>query len=1227
MQVDGSTETAIPSETGTTYTPVAADVGKTIKVQASFKDDEDNAEGPLTSDATAAVVAAAPCDALWCATMTVGAVPGEVGFSDNYGTLTPSREFIYDGATVRVSRIYYEAAFGELYMDFDGSLAGSDYTLQLGELSFSLGDPGSSNSFDISTSDIDWTDGDTVTVKLFEGLEGGTLSDDATLSALVFAFFNNNPDDPLNISDESDIYDFLTPAFAPEITDYTAAIPARFDALNNDFEGAVPTASGATVKFTVNNRVITQAGQEIPLKAGTNYLRFEVTAPDGEATKTYTVKVTRLPGLKASFAVPESHDGSTPFTVTLKFNEDISSALSNVAAAVVVTDGTKGAVTADGSSKRRFLIPVTPDSSDPVRIRVRNANHCDQDHAVCAVSGKLLKTEFSRWVGAEDDATLRALWLTRKDGSWIQRRPVFRPDTTSYHAGVANGVEEITLAAAPYAKGVTVAVSGPAGTFTTTERYDGGATAKLDVPAGSTTWTVTVTSEDGNETKSYEMTVIRGGDGSTVTADVRLKTLTVTPVNGTGTVLSFSPSFHLDTEARTFRVRVSSDTTAVRVSVEKNSPSPDVRLMRTETRRLDSIDKDPDMAGVQFNLPLNGGNRSRSIWVIGPNSGVDGCVAFNRRVYQLWITKAAVGVGLATAADPLMAAFENVPLSHDGSSAFTFRMAFSEEVEITPEDMRDHAFVVSGATVTGAERVDGLKSLWELTLEPTGSGAVSILTPLERACTEAGALCTADGRALSVAPALQVAGPVPAAPALTASLESVPQAHDGSTAFTFRIAFSADVEITPEDMRDHALTVSGGTVTAAAMVDGRKDLWELTVEPAGSGPVSILTPLERACTEAGALCTADGRALTGGLGVQVPGPPPAPALTASFASVPQAHDGTSAFTVRLAFSAPIRNSYKHLRDEALSVTGGTVARARRVDGRSDLWELTVEPGGHGAVTVELAAAASCADTGALCTADGRALSNAIATTVAGPPPLTAAFVSVPAEHDGETEFWLELSFNAAVVQGSKKHIRALLGVSGGSVTKLRRKDDRLDHWRVRVEPSSHEAVTVTLSPSPPCGATGAVCTEDGRTFTTALATQIQGPPGLMVADAQVQEAANATLAFAVTLSRAPSGTVTVDYATSDGTATAGSDYTAASGTLTFAAGETEKTVSVPVLDDAHDEGSETLTLTLSNPSGAYIEGGSATGTINNSDAMPGAWMVRFGRTVGSPGDGCVDAAP
>ena len=347
-------------------------------------------------------------------------------------------------------------------------------------------------------------------------------------------------------------------------------------------------------------------------------------------------------------------------------------------------------------------------------------------------------------------------------------------------------------------------------------------------------------------------------------------------------------------------------------------------------------------------------------------------------------------------------------------------------------------------------------------------------------------------------------------PPLTATLEGLPTNHDGSSPFTFRLAFSADVEISPEDMRDHALIVSGATVTNAAWVDARSDLWELTLEPTGSGGVSILVPLNRACAETGALCTAAGQMLSTAPGHSIPGP----------AQGPQT-----------------------------------------------------------------------------------------------PGEITASFVAVPDEHDGDSEFWLEVSFGAAVEQGSKQRIRALLGTTGGSVTRLRRKDGRLDHWRIKIQPSSHETVTVTLSPSPPCGETGAVCTDDGRTFTTALATEIQGPPGLAVADAEVQEGANATLAFAVTLSRAPSSTVTVDYATSDGTATAGSDYTATSGTLIFAPGETEKTVSVPVLDDGHDEGSETLTLTLSNASGAYLEDGTAMGTINNSDPMPLAWMVRFGRVA------------
>ena len=131
-----------------------------------------------------------------------------------------------------------------------------------------------------------------------------------------------------------------------------------------------------------------------------------------------------------------------------------------------------------------------------------------------------------------------------------------------------------------------------------------------------------------------------------------------------------------------------------------------------------------------------------------------------------------------------------------------------------------------------------------------------------------------------------------------------------------------------------------------------------------------------------------------------------------------------------------------------------------------------------------------------------------------------------------------------------------------------------------------------------------------------LRIEIKGRPSvgtaaLSVADARTTEETDATLEFAVPLSRAASGTVTVDYATADGTAQAGQDYTAAAGTLTFAAGETQKTVSVAILDDAHDEGEETLTLTLSNASGAHIADNVATGTIENDDPLQRAWLARF----------------
>ncbi len=123
------------------------------------------------------------------------------------------------------------------------------------------------------------------------------------------------------------------------------------------------------------------------------------------------------------------------------------------------------------------------------------------------------------------------------------------------------------------------------------------------------------------------------------------------------------------------------------------------------------------------------------------------------------------------------------------------------------------------------------------------------------------------------------------------------------------------------------------------------------------------------------------------------------------------------------------------------------------------------------------------------------------------------------------------------------------------------------------------------------------------------------PVTMSVADARVREAPGATLDFAVTLSRAAAGAVTVAYRTVDGSARAGSDYTARQGTLSFAAGETAKTVRVAVLDDAHDEGEEKMGLVLYRASGAIRDDYVAVGTIENADPLPAAWLARFGRTA------------
>ena len=164
-----------------------------------------------------------------------------------------------------------------------------------------------------------------------------------------------------------------------------------------------------------------------------------------------------------------------------------------------------------------------------------------------------------------------------------------------------------------------------------------------------------------------------------------------------------------------------------------------------------------------------------------------------------------------------------------------------------------------------------------------------------------------------------------------------------------------------------------------------------------------------------------------------------------------------------------------------------------------------------------------------------------------------------------------------------------------------------------LRPEVDETFTVTLSnpvnaETDRAEATGTIVNDDTAQASIADMGAEEGDSGM------------ADLDFTVTLSVAGDLAVTVAYATADGTASAGTDYQTASGELQFAPGETEMTVSVPVLGDTAPEADETFTVTLSSPSNAELATTAATGTIVDDDVADArtqaleASMASFGRT-------------
>ncbi len=130
------------------------------------------------------------------------------------------------------------------------------------------------------------------------------------------------------------------------------------------------------------------------------------------------------------------------------------------------------------------------------------------------------------------------------------------------------------------------------------------------------------------------------------------------------------------------------------------------------------------------------------------------------------------------------------------------------------------------------------------------------------------------------------------------------------------------------------------------------------------------------------------------------------------------------------------------------------------------------------------------------------------------------------------------------------------------------------------------------------------------------------PPTLSVNDVAIAEGNSGTsnLTFVVTLSQASGKSVSVSYATVNGTAVAGQDYQAVSGTLTFGPGETSRQVLVPVTGDTTFETDEAFQFALSSPVNSVVADGTEQGTISNDDARPSISIANAQVTEGNTGD-------
>ena len=434
---------------------------------------------------------------------------------------------------------------------------------------------------------------------------------------------------------------------------------------------------------------------------------------------------TPLSGAFDSATLPSEHDGSNTFTFELYFSEEPD--LGYEAVRDHVLDVTNGDVTSarrtTQGSNLRWEITVQPDGNDEVTLLLPITANCGDEGAVCT--------------GSEKKLLIGAVVFVRGPATSQEQTAANTPATGN---PAVTGTARVGQTLTADTSGIADADGLQNATFSHQWVSSDGVT-DTDIPGATGAAYVVKPGDAGKMIKVRVSFTDDGGNDETLTSEATAAVAAAPPIN--------TPATGVPTINGTAQV---GETLTADVSSIADSDSLDNATFSYQWIGNDgSADTDiQDATGPSYTLVADDQGKTIKVRVSFSDDGGN----------EESLTSAATGA--VAPRPPLTASFESKPSNHDGQTAFTFELRFSEEPDpdFSYQTLRDHAFTVTGGSVEKAQRLEKPSNiLWRITVEPDSNAAVTVVLPITENCGDQGAVCTEDGRMLSNRLELSVGGP------------------------------------------------------------------------------------------------------------------------------------------------------------------------------------------------------------------------------------------------------------------------------------------------------------------------------------------------------------------------------------------------------------------------------------------------------------------------------------